>query len=91
MIVTTLATGDLLTAIPSLWEDAKMPLAVLTLMVGAAAGAFSLVKGFGAAAGKVIGGVALGAIILGAVGLMSSTKDTIDRHGGGITSGSFGR
>lgn len=85
------AVGDLLTAIPSMWESLKVTLAILTIAVGAAAGAFSLVRGFGAAAGKVIGGIALAAIILGGVGLAGSLKGTVDKHGGSITTGQFGR
>lgn len=91
MIETTLAAGDLLTAIPSLWEAARIPLAIIAIAVGGVAGAFSLVRGFGAAAGKMIGGVAIAAMILGGVGLAVSLKGTVDKHGGNITTGQFGQ
>ena len=90
MTETTLAAGDLLTAIPSLWESAQIPLAIIAIFVGGVAGAFALVRGFGAAMGKVLGGVAVAAIILGAVGLAVSLKTTVDKHGGGTTTGQFG-
>jgi hypothetical protein len=64
---------------------------VICLIVGAAAGAFGLSKGFGHAAGKVIGGIALAALIFGGLGLALSLKTTADRHGGGITTGQFGQ
>lgn len=91
MVETTLAAGDLLTAIPSLWDSARIPLAIIAIAVGGAAGAFSLARGFGAAAGKVLGGVAIAAVILGGVGLAVSLKGTVDKHGGGITTGQFGQ
>ena len=53
MIETTLAAGDLLTAIPGLWDAARIPLAIIAIAVGGVSGAFSLTRGFGAAAGKV--------------------------------------
>jgi hypothetical protein len=91
MIQTTLAAGDLFTAIPSLWEAARIPLAIVTMVSGIGSGMFAIHRGFGAAAGKVIGGIALAAIVLGAVGMAVSTKQTIDRHGGGITVGQYGQ
>lgn len=90
MTETALAAGDLITAIPSLWNALQIPLAIIAICVGGVAGAFSLVRGFGAAAGKVIGGIAIAAIILGGVGLAVSLKGTVDKHGDGITSGQFG-
>jgi hypothetical protein len=91
MMMTTVAVGDLLTAVPSFWENARVPFAVSTIMVGAVSGAFSLVRGFAAAAGRVLGGVALAAIILGGVGLAVSLNGTVDKYGGNITTGQFGR
>mgnify|MGYP003503003422 FL=1 len=91
MIETTLAAGDLLTAIPRLWDAARIPLAIIAIAVGGVSGAFSLTRGFGAAAGKVLGGVAIAAIILGGAGLATSVKGTVDKHGGGITTGQFGQ
>ncbi|ULE31179.1 hypothetical protein [Mycobacterium sp. IDR2000157661] len=90
MTETALAAGDLITAIPSLWQALQVPLAIIAICVGGVAGAFSLARGFGAAAGKVLGGIAIAAIILGGVGLAVSLKGTVDKHGGGITSGQFG-
>lgn len=55
MTETALAAGDLITAIPSLWQALQIPLAIIAICVGGVAGAFSLVRGFGAAAGKVLG------------------------------------
>ena len=89
MIETTLAAGDLLTAIPGLWDAARIPLAIIAIAVGGVSGAFSLTRGFGAAAGKVLGGVAIAAII--GAGLATSVKGTVDKHGGGITTGQFGQ
>ena len=91
MIETALAAGDVFTAIPSLWEAARIPLSIVIIAVGAVAGAVQLGRGFGAAAGRVIGAIALAAIVLGAVGLTVSFKTTIDRHGGGITVGQYGQ
>ena len=91
MIETTRAAGDLLTAIPGLWDAARIPLAIIAIAVGGVSGAFSLTRGFGAAAGKVLGGVAIAAIILGGAGLATSVKGTVDKHGGGITTGQFGQ
>lgn len=88
--MTVLAAGDLITAIPSLWQSLQVPLAIIAICVGSIAGAFSLVRGFGAAAGRVLGGIAIAAIILGGVGLAMSLKTTVDKHGGGITTGQFG-
>ena len=91
MVETYVAVGDLINGIPALYESLKVPLAVLCLIVGAGAGAFGLAKGFGHAAGKVIGGIALAALIFGGLGLALSLKTTADRHGGGITTGQFGQ
>lgn len=68
-----------------------VPLAIIAIAVGGVSGAFSLTRGFGAAAGKVLGGVAIAAIILGGAGLATSVKGTVDKHGGGITTGQFGQ
>ncbi|MBV8348076.1 MAG: hypothetical protein JOZ49_11245 [Mycolicibacterium sp.] len=91
MIETYVAVGDLINGIPVLYESLKIPLAVICLIVGAVAGAFGLSRGFGHAAGKVIGGIALAALIFGGLGLALSLKATADRHGGGITTGQFGQ
>ena len=91
MVETYVAVGDLITGIPALYESLKIPLAVIALIVGAGTGAFALGKGFGAAAGKVLGGIAIAALIFGGLGIALSIKATTDRHGGGITTGQFGQ
>jgi hypothetical protein len=91
MVETTLAVGDLVTAIPNLYNSLKVPLAIVSLIVGAGAGAFALARGFGAAAGKVLGGIAIAALIFGGLGLALSLNATVARHGGGITTGQFGQ
>jgi lipopolysaccharide export LptBFGC system permease protein LptF len=91
MVVSTLAVGDLITAIPALYESLRVPLAVIALIVGAVAGAFGLARGFGSAAGKVVGGIAIAVLIFGGLGIALSVKATVDRHGGGITTGQFGQ
>jgi hypothetical protein len=68
-----------------------VPLAVIALIVGAVAGAFGLARGFGSAAGKVVGGIAIAVLIFGGLGIALSVKATVDRHGGGITTGQFGQ
>lgn len=91
MIETTLAAADLVTAIPALWEDLKVPLAILVIAAGVAGAIVSFHKGFGSAAGKLIGGIAMSAIVLGAVGLSASFKTTMDNHCNGCTIGQYGR
>lgn len=90
MTETTVAAGDLFTAIPSLWSNAQMPLAILAIAVGAVVGIFALHRGIGAAAGRIIGGIAIAVLILGGVGIAMSLKGTLDKHGGSITTGQFG-
>lgn len=41
MTETALAAGDLITAIPSLWQSLQIPLAIIAICVGGVAGAFS--------------------------------------------------
>jgi hypothetical protein len=91
MVETTLAVGDLITGIPALYESLRVPLAVIALIVGGGAGAFALTRGFGSAAGKVLGGIAIAVLIFGGLGIALSVKATVDRHGGGITTGQFGQ
>jgi len=83
MVETTLAVGDLIYAIPSLYRQLQLPVAVITLLTGAIAGAFSLHKGFGHAAGKVIGGIALAALVFGGLSLAHSINLTVNNHSGG--------
>ena len=91
MVETYVAVGDLITGLPALYESLKVPLAVIALIVGGGAGAFALAKGFGSAAGKVLGGIAIAALIFSGLGIALSMKATTDRHGGGITTGQFGQ
>lgn len=91
MIATSIAAGDLLTAIPSLWNDMRYPLAICLIISGIVGGIVSLHKGFGAAAGKLIGGIALAALALGAVGLTVSVENTVNRHGGNVLTGQYGQ
>jgi sulfopyruvate decarboxylase TPP-binding subunit len=83
MVETTLAVGDLINAIPSLYYQLQMPVAVITLLVGALAGAFSLHKGVGKAAGKVVGGIALASLVFGGLSLAHSINATVNLHSGG--------
>ncbi|ORV08062.1 hypothetical protein AWC04_02495 [Mycolicibacterium fallax] len=88
---TVLAVGDLLDAIPTFWNDARWPMAIVALLVGAVCGVFGLVRGFGTAMGRLLGGIACGAVILGGIGLMGSVDATVSRHTGGVNSGQYGR
>ena len=91
MVETYVAVGDLINGIPVLYESLKIPIAVICLIVGGVAGAFGLARGFGHAAGKVIGGIAIAALVFGGLGLALSLKTTLDRHSGGISTGQFGQ
>lgn len=88
---TTLAAGDLLTAIPSFWNDFRGPAAILLVIAGVVGAIICLHKGFGAAAGKLLGGIILGACTLGAVGLIYSFEQTVNRHGDNIMTGQYGQ
>jgi len=91
MIIQTLAAGDLVTVIPSLWNDLRVPLGVLALAAGAIAALKMLVsKGIASAIGMVVGGAVVATAILGGQGLMASVKQTVDNHGG-LTVGQYGR
>lgn len=91
MIESTLAAGDLFTAIPNLFENAKLSIAIVALFVGFVAGACALWKGFGSAAGKLLGGICAAAIIMGGVGLALSLGTTVNKYGGNIGTGSVGQ
>lgn len=82
MSQTTLALGDLIFTVRSLYFQLQQPVALITLLVGAVSGAFSLHKGVGKAAGKVIGGVALASLIFGGLSLARSINYTVDSHSG---------
>ena len=82
MVDTTLAVGDLIYAIPNLYRQLQQPVAVILLLAGGVAGAFSLHKGFGHAAGKVIGGIALAALTFGSLSLAHSINYTVNTHSG---------
>lgn len=90
MISTAVAAGDLLNAIPSLWNAFRVPGAIALIMVGVVAAITSMHKGFAHAAGKLIGAIALAAVALGAVGLTVSVHETGNKYGGGIMSGGYG-
>lgn len=83
MVETTLAVGDLITAIPTLYYQLEKPVAVIILIVGALAGAFSLHRGVGRAAGKVVGGIALASLVFGGLSLAHSINATVNMHSGG--------
>jgi hypothetical protein len=83
MVETTLAVGDLITAIPTLYYQLEKPIAVILLITGGISGAFSLHRGFGHAAGKVIGGIALAALVFGGLSLAHSINATVNLHSGG--------
>jgi len=90
MISTAVAAGDLLNAIPSLWNAFRVPGAIALIIVGIVGAITSMHKGIAHAAGKLIGAIALAAIALGAVGLTVSLHETVKKNGGGIMSGGYG-
>ncbi len=90
MVETVVAAADLVNSIPSMWEAIKVPCAILLIVAGVGGAITSLHKGFGTAAGKLLGGIALGAFALGAVGLMASVDTTVNRHTGGVLTGQYG-
>jgi hypothetical protein len=75
---------DLITAIPALYHQLLLPVSVIMLLTGAVSGAFSLHKGVGKAAGKVIGGIALAALTFGGLGLTHALQNTVNIHGGPV-------
>lgn len=81
MVETTLAVGDLITAIPNLYYQLQKPIAVILLITGGIMGAFRLHRGFGHAAGLVIGGIALAALAFGGLSLAHSIDYTVNQHG----------
>jgi hypothetical protein len=82
MIETTLAIGDLITAIPALYEQVKLPLGIVGLVVSGLSGALALNRGVGTAVGKVVGGSAVAALIFSGLSLANSITTTVDAHGG---------
>lgn len=82
MVETTLAFGDLITAIPTLYHQLQLPVAVTMLLVGAVSGALSLHKGIGKAAGKVVGSIALSSLVFGGLSLTQAINQTVDTHSG---------
>jgi sulfopyruvate decarboxylase TPP-binding subunit len=80
MVETTLAVGDIINAIPSLYHSLQEPIALITILIGAGAGAFSLHKGVGKAVGKVIGGIALASLVFGGASLAHSINMTVNDH-----------
>ena len=83
MVETTLAVGDLIYAIPSLYHSLQGPIALITILIGAGAGAFSLHKGVGKAVGKVVGGIALASLVFGGASLAHSINETVNNHSAG--------
>lgn len=75
--------GDIVDAIPILYQQMQLPIGLITIMIGAVAGAFSLHKGVGKAAGKMVGGIALAALVFGGASLAHSINITVMDHGGG--------
>ncbi|MBU8819254.1 hypothetical protein KL864_25500 [Mycolicibacterium goodii] len=86
-----LAATDLVTAIPSFWESIKVPLSIIVIVAAVVAAIISIRKGIGSALGVLIGGIAIAALVLGAVGLTASFKETLDKHCNGCTVGQYGR
>jgi hypothetical protein len=82
MVETTLALGDLITAIPLVYHAAQLPLGIIALVVSAVSGAMSLHRGVGTAIGKVVGGSAVCALIFGGLSLAGSISTTVNAHGG---------
>jgi hypothetical protein len=83
MVETTLAWGDLIATIPNLYYQLEKPVAVILLLAGALGGAFSIHKGFGRAAGRVIGSIALASLVFGGLSLAHSINYTVNMHSGG--------
>lgn len=81
-MVETLAMGDLIAAIPNLYHSLQLPVALVSLITGGVAGAFSLHKGVGKAAGKVVGGIALASLTFGGLSLAHSINYTVNVHSG---------
>lgn len=88
---TTLAAGDILTGIVSFWDSFRVPGAICLIIAGVCGAIFGLHKGFAHAAGKLIGGIALAVIALGAVGLAVSGQETVNKHTGGVLVGQYGQ
>jgi hypothetical protein len=82
MVETTLALGDLITAIPLLYHQAQLPLGIIALVVSAVSGGMSLHRGVGTAIGKVVGGSAVCALVFGGLSLAGSIDNTVNIHGG---------
>lgn len=89
MMVTNVAYGDLLFGIQNLYYAMRTPMAIIALIVGGVSGAFALHKGVGRAAGMVVGGVVLAALIYGSLGLANAVVDTTTHHSG-ISVGDYG-
>jgi hypothetical protein len=78
MVVTTLAVGDLIFAIPNLYHRLQLPVGVIMLLTGAVSGALRLHSGVGKAAGRVVGGIALTSLVFGGLSLAHSINMTVN-------------
>lgn len=91
MIHTVIAAGDLLTAVPTFWSDARWPLGIVVCLIGAVVGATKITHGIAKAAGIMIGGLALSAIVLAGPNIAMAIKHTIDNHTGGVSLTRYGQ
>jgi hypothetical protein len=82
MVETTLALGDLITAVPLLYKQLQLPLGIVSLIVAAVSGGMALNRGVGTAIGKVVGGSAVAALVFSGLSLANSISTTVNAHGG---------
>ena len=87
MVQTVMAAGDLMTAIPSFWNDLRVPLGIVVIIGGTVAGIMKLTHGIAKAGGLIIGGFMLAALVWSGPSIAMSIKHTLDRHTGGATTG----
>jgi hypothetical protein len=82
MVEMTLAFGDLLRTPVNLFYQAQWPLTLIAIGAGSASAVVALPKGLGKAAGRMVGGILIGAAILGGPSLTRSVNYTVNTHGG---------
>ena len=85
MIETVVAVGDLMTAVPSFWNDARWPLAIVVVAAGVWFGLTKLTHGIAKAAGLMIGACFLAAVVFDGPNIAMSIHHTLNRHTGGVT------